>query len=226
MSKKINDIFSMIYEKYDLYNRLMSFGVDTIWRKQTAKEVLKKPGDISVLDVATGTGDLAICIYKMAKKENRNVKIIGMDFNKKMLGIAVDKAHGTNIKFELGDALKMKYANNSFDVVTSAFALRNLDSLDEFAQEVKRVLKSGGNFAFVDMSSPKSNHGKLLFNLYSKFMILAGSIIYKDAYKWLAYSISHIDDTNLPFIMKKMGFRNVKTKRLLSDIAYIVYGTK
>ena len=229
MSDRINAIFSSVYRRYDLMNHLFSLGVDRSWRRAAAVEAVRPGATMSVLDVATGTGDLAIAISRLAAKRRASVSITAMDFNKDMLGAAMAKASRlgiSSIKFEEGDALSMKYESNSFDVLVSAFALRNFDDLAKFSSEALRVLKPGGRAVLVDMSLPDSRLGRYFFAGYSKLMKAAGSYVSKDAYSWLVYSISKFDKGKFMRILGDAGFEQLSIKSLRSGMAFMACGAK
>ena len=229
MSDRINAIFSSVYRRYDLMNHLFSLGIDRSWRSAAAAEAVHSGTKISVLDVATGTGDLAIAIGRLAARRKAEVSITAMDFNKDMLGVARAKAARLGmdaIKFEEGDALSMKYESGSFDVLVSAVGLRNFDDLAKFSSEALRVLKPGGRAVLVDMALPDSRAGRYFFAAYSKIMKAVGSSVSKDAYSWLVYSISKFDKRRLMHILEDAGFKDLSIKSLRSGMAFMACGAK
>lgn len=228
MSKEINELFSNIHESYDLMNHVLSMGVDKQWRKEIANEAMLPAGHYRLLDLATGTGDLAICIHKMARKKSKNVKINGVDFNKDMLGLAKKKIAKSNldIDFSVGDALSLKFPKNSFEVITCSFAMRDFDSLETFVNECNRVLKKGGKVILADMSKPEEGFMKNFFKFYSKIMVLEGSLVDKDAYQFLVDSINKFDKKKLERLLKKKGFKQVKFRTLQSGAAFIATAYK
>ena len=229
MSERIRNLFSDISGKYDTMNHVLSFGVDTLWRRRAAYESIPDKESFKALDVATGTGDLAFAVHNMALKNGKKAEIVGMDFSKKMLDIAKAKAakrRTAEISFELGDALNMEYEDNSFDVVTTAFSLRNFDDLDKFLKEVHRVLKPGGKFVFIDMAMPDSRFGRAFFKFYSKVMLAMGTLVQRNAYSWLVHSIMKFDKKRLVYLATKNEFNNVSMSNMVSGIAYIITGEK
>jgi demethylmenaquinone methyltransferase / 2-methoxy-6-polyprenyl-1,4-benzoquinol methylase len=228
MSEEINSMFSDIHEKYDTMNHVLSLGIDKIWRENAAKETIIYKKSYKILDLAVGTGEFAIAIKKACDNSRKDVSILGVDFNKDMLKVAkakVKKLHA-NIKLELGDVLNLKLKDNSFDVVTSAFALRDFDNLDKFIKEVRRVLKRNGKIVLMDMSSPQSGLMKYLFRLYSNIMILEGMLVDRNAYSFLVSSIEKFDTKNLLKLLKNNGFKKVTLKSLPFGAAFVVTASK
>lgn len=228
VSKKIHDNFSRIYGIYGPMNHILSFGVDTAWRKTAAREVVGY-GPAKVLDVATGTGDLAIEIWKEAGRRGLSMHITGIDFNKDMLDVARSRAARlgiANSSMKEMDAMRMEYPNGSFDLVTSGFAIRNFDDLDLFIKQVKRVLRPGGKVVLLDMAMPDGGAERLFFRLYLPVMNAFGSLVDREAYGWLVRSIRHFDKKAFAAKMRAAGFKNVKIRQLPSGVAYILTATR
>ncbi len=232
MSERINTLFTQVSTHYDFMNHFLSFGIDKNWREETIKLSIAKLSSIKnpiILDIATGTGDLAILLSRELEKSRKDYKIIAMDFNKEMLELGRKKAVMMNCKkisFEVSDAIKTKYPENSFDAAISAFALRNLDDLNAFAKELKRILKKNGSFIFVDMAVPDEKPKEFFFKTYSIFMRFVGFFVDNEAYKWLVSSISKFDKKNFIKILKKNGFKNIQYLELKTGVAYIISGNK
>lgn len=231
MSKKINEMFSRIYKKYDFMDHILSCNIDILWRKKAVKkamEGLKSHKSYKLLDVASGTGDLAIEIKHASIKKNKDIGIYAIDSNNDMLNLAVERAKKANlpIHFKAGDALAIDFPSDSFDVLTSSFALRDFDDLEKFVQEAKRVLKKGAKIILMDMSNPKGRFFKLFFNLYAKIMILEDSLVDKDAYSFLISSIHSFDEQRLIGIMKNKGFKNIKVVKLFPYITFLLTAEK
>ncbi len=228
MSDEIKQLFSDIHERYDLMNHVLSLGVDKKWREQIAKEALLPKDSYRLLDIATGTGDLAIAIKKMAESKAKVVDLTGVDFNGDMLGLAKKKAEqiGCDVNFMVGDALKLKFPDNSFDIITNSFAMRDFDSLEGFIEECRRVLKKGGKVVLADMSAPDRGFMKYFFKFYSRIMVLEGSLIDRNAYSFLVSSIKKFDKKRLETLMKEKGFAEVEVKDLQSGIAFVATGYK
>ncbi len=229
MSERIRNLFSDISGKYDTMNHVLSLGVDTIWRRRAAVESVMAAKSYKVLDVATGTGDLALAVHYAAVRRGKVADITAMDFSKSMLKIAKRKASARSVsglRFEFGDALRMKYRDNSFDVVTTAFSLRNFDNLNTFLKEVHRVLKPKGKFVFIDMAMPDNGAERAFFALYSRLMLAIGSLVQRNAYSWLVYSIMKFDKKRLINLAIKNKFSNVRMTNMASGIAYMITGEK
>lgn len=228
MSKEINRMFSDIHQKYDLMNHLLSFGVDNLWRSRAAKEAVIKANSYEILDIAAGTGEFSIAIYKECSRSAKDVNISGIDFNKDMLKVAKRKAKKLrlDIRFDVGDALSLKFPANNFDVVTSAFALRDFDNLNKFIKEAYRVLKPGGKVILVEMSKPESGLMKHLFNIYFNVMAFEGMLVDKHAYSFLINSIKSFDKNGLLKLLKDNQFKDVKLTNLTSNAAFLVTARK
>lgn len=233
MSEKINEMFSRIYKKYDFMDHILSCNIDIFWRKKAVKETikgLKSYKSYKLLDVASGTGDLAIEIKhaSVKKKQDKSIDVYAIDSNNDMLNIAIHKAKKMNlpIHFTVGDALAMDFPSDSFDILTSSFALRDFDDLEKFVQEAKRVLKKGAKIILMDMSNPKGKFSKLFFNLYAKIMILEDSLVDKDAYSFLISSIHSFDEQRLINIIKSKGFKNIKVVKLCPYVTFLLTAEK
>ena len=209
-SKKsqVRQMFDSISPRYDFINRIISGGLDIKWRKNLV-EVLKPKKPKKILDVATGTGDLAIALGDTLASE-----IIGIDISEQMLEIGKKKVERNqlqqNIKMEIGDGEKINYPNNYFDAVTVSFGVRNFENLDKGLLEIYRVLKPGSELVILETSIPQSFPLNYLYHLYTLYFLpLIGSFFSKDksAYKYLSSSAK-----SFPFgkafnkILKKNGF--------------------
>ena len=209
-SKKfqVRRMFDSISPRYDFINRIISGGLDIKWRKNLVK-VLKPKKPKKILDVATGTGDLAIALGETLASE-----IIGIDISEQMLEIGKKKVERNqlqkNIKMEIGDGEKINYPNNYFDAVTVSFGVRNFENLDKGLLEIYRVLKPGSKLVILETSIPQSFPLNYLYHLYTLYFLpLIGSFFSKDksAYKYLSSSAK-----SFPFgkafnkILKKNGF--------------------
>jgi demethylmenaquinone methyltransferase / 2-methoxy-6-polyprenyl-1,4-benzoquinol methylase len=229
MSEAIRKMFSRISGRYDKMNHLLSFGFDRSWRSEAAKEAMMENNEYRLLDLSTGTGDFAIAIEKEARAREKHIEIMATDFSHEMLKIAKEKAKAEgidNISFKVGDSLNTGYRDESFEVVTSAFSIRNYDDVGAFIFELHRILEVGGKFVILDMAFPDGILQRAFFLAYSPVMRLIGSFVDKDAYSWLPSSIRNFDKKDLILKIKSRGFRNVKYRQLSSGIAYLVVGEK
>lgn len=209
-------------------NSILSMGFDRIWRIEAAKESVISKKRYKLIDIACGTGKLAIQIEKIVNKNKKSVEIIGIDFDREMLEIAKTESsrYSSRIKFRLGDALKTVYNNNYFDVLTTGFALRDFDSLERFAKEAHRILKRDGKLVILEMSKPDRGIMRYLFKLYFKIMKLEGMIVDRKAYEFLVESINAFDKKKLKRILMKNGFVGVEIKELPSKVAFMLIAYK
>lgn len=227
---QVRQMFNSIAPAYDFMNRAMTFGIDRIWRKIAVRLVESlHPG--SILDVATGTGDLAIQLYNTIHPQEG---IIGIDLSKGMLDVAVEKVAqaglGEKIRFEEGDCLKMRFDDNTFDAVTVAYGVRNFEHLQQGYAEMYRVLNSGGMLCVVELSTPTNPVIKLLYDIYTRTLIpLAGRIVSKDvrAYSYLPESIAAVPQgEEMLGIMCEVGFKECRCRRLTFGVCSIYTGIK
>jgi len=226
--KPLQKMFNRVPKRYDLMNRLLTLRFDELWRRRAAEECLKNSPE-KIIDIGTGTGDLAIHIAGMA---NSNTSILGYDFSNPMLETAKAKAekhsHG-NISFISGDIGNMPFPNDHFDVITTAFAFRNITfknpNTDRYLSEILRTLKKDGKFVIVETCQPESYILRKLFHLYLKYIVsgLGGAISgHRSAYHYLAYSATnYYNKDEINNILKKAGFIKVEYKLLLAGIAAI-----
>ncbi len=231
LSKKdqVADMFNNIAYRYDFLNRFLSAGVDIWWRKKAIRQ-LKKLKPKNILDVATGTADVAIMATTLLDPE----KITGIDISDGMLeiGRAKIKKKGLEKTIELlnGDSETIKFADNSFDAVTVAFGVRNFEHLEKGLAEIKRVLKPGGKLVVLEFSQPKTAGVTQLYNVYMKFVAPnVGKIFSKNrnAYKYLDESIKKFPEgKNFTLILDNLGYTNTYCKPLSLGICSIYCGEK
>ena len=222
-------MFNNIAYRYDFLNRFLSAGVDIWWRKKAIRQ-LKKLKPKNILDVATGTADVAIMATTLLDPE----KITGIDISDGMLeiGRAKIKKKGLEKTIELlnGDSETIKFADNSFDAVTVAFGVRNFEHLEKGLAEIKRVLKPGGKLVVLEFSQPKTAGVTQLYNVYMKFVAPnVGKIFSKNrnAYKYLDESIKKFPEgKNFTLILDNLGYTNTYCKPLSLGICSIYCGEK
>lgn len=230
LSKKqqVAKMFDTISKEYDGLNRVISFGIDVKWRKRVVKIVSKTQPE-SVLDIATGTGDLAINLTQTNAK-----KIIGLDISDGMLEvgrkkIANQQLDGT-IEMILGDSENLPFDNNSFDAITVAFGVRNFENLEKGLAEILRVLKPNGIFVILETSVPTKFPFKQGYYIYTKgIMPLIGKLFSRDkmAYSYLSESASVFPyGEALNNILSKIGFINPKAMPQTFGVATIYTATK
>lgn len=214
-SRKVREMFTRIAPRYDLLNHLLSAQMDRLWRARTAKElkpILDRPEALA-LDLCCGTGDLAFSLGGRAK-----ARIIGADFSHTMLVRAREKAAAVSgkapVRFFEADALRLPFADGSFDLVASAFGFRNLANYEAGLREIVRVLKPGGTLGILEFSEPAPGAMGKLYRFYcQKVLPKIGGWISgdADAYAYLPKSVSRFfRPEELAALMKKVGFVSVK----------------
>ena len=230
-SKKdqVADMFNQIAGRYDFLNRFLSGGIDIYWRKKAIAELQSLKPRI-VLDVATGTADVAIMTMKYLTPE----KIIGIDISTGMLALGRDKIAKAmlNKQIELleGDSETINFPDNSFDAVTVAFGVRNFEHLSLGLKEMLRVLKPGGKLVVLEFSRPKQSGFKGLYKLYMKLVAPGiGKLISKNkaAYQYLNDSVQAFPEgEEFKNILQDSGYSDTYLKTLSLGICTIYCGTK
>lgn len=227
--KQVAEMFDNIAHKYDFLNHFLSLNIDKIWRKKSVK-LLQSSKPKIILDVATGTGDFALEIYKRLKPE----KIIGIDISKGMLKIGEGKINKKGlsqiIEFQKGDSEQLNFGSNYFDAVTVAFGVRNFENLKNGLKEMLRVLKPTGKLIVLEFSQPEKFPVKQFYNFYSKYILPAfGKIFSKDksAYIYLPESVNAFPyGGKFIEILKETGFSSIKLKQFASGISTVYYAEK
>jgi demethylmenaquinone methyltransferase / 2-methoxy-6-polyprenyl-1,4-benzoquinol methylase len=226
-------IFTAVPPSYDLINRLFTMRLDESWRKKASMECLAGHPD-RIMDLCTGTGDLAIRLSKMSKGAK---EITGYDYSQPMLELAkrkAGKARQPKIAFLQGDAAAMPFTDGYFDAIGIAFAFRNLTfknhDTPKFLSEIHRVLKPGGRFVIIESSQPRWPWLKALFRFYTRFIVYPiGSRVSgnKAAYKYLSYSVIHYyQPEEICKFLKDYGFSEVTFKRLAGGISALHVAVK
>ena len=226
--EQVEDMFDSIAGKYDFLNHFLSFGIDRFWRGRMIK-ALKPLKPKTVLDVATGTGDLAISASKIIRD-----KIVGIDLSEKMMEVGRAKIKklqlDDKIFLEKGDAENLRFEDNSFDVVMVAFGIRNFENLEKGLKEILRVLKPNGMFAVLEFSKPVIFPVKQIYGWYSKKILpMAGKKISGDsrAYTYLPESVMAFPEGDrLVSILSDVGFVNARFKPLTFRIASLYFARK
>jgi demethylmenaquinone methyltransferase/2-methoxy-6-polyprenyl-1,4-benzoquinol methylase len=226
--EQVTKMFDTISKEYDSLNRVISFGIDIKWRNKVVKIVGKhNPG--TILDIATGTGDLAISLTKTSA-----TKIIGLDISEGMLSVGRKKIEKLNlnnkIEMVLADSEEIPFEDASFDAITVAFGVRNFENLEKGLSEIYRVLKTGGIFVVLETSIPTKTPYKQGYKFYStKILPSIGRIFSKDkvAYKYLSDSAAAFPyGESFNNILRKTGFIAIENKPQTFGVASIYLAKK
>jgi len=225
---EVQAMFDSIASNYDFLNHFLSFGIDIIWRKRLIRE-LKKSNPTSVVDIATGTADLALMAVKKGIP-----RVTGIDLSEKMIEVGnekiLKKSLQEKIKLITGDAEALPFSNNSFDAAMVAFGVRNFENLGKGLQDISRVLKPGGSLFILEFSRPERFPIKQLYHFYSfNILPLIGRVVSRDsrAYTYLPESINEFPFGNLmKGIMEENGFSQCRFIPLSFQIATIYIGIK
>ena len=215
--KAVDDMFDAIAPRYDLLNRLLTFGMDVGWRSKTVKSLQLSPGS-KVLDVACGTGDLC---RELAK---RGYRPVGVDRSAGMLA-----AQRTSAPLIRGDALRLPVRSNSVDGIVCGFALRNFASLKPFLVECARVLRPGGRVALLEVAEPDNSVLRWGHGLYfGKVVPLVGGMLSdRDAYQYLPKSVAYLPrPSRIVSMMSETGFGGANRRPLSTGIAQLFTGTR
>ena len=213
-SKKnqVQNMFNAISIEYDFLNKLITFGNDITWRKKVSR-IAKESHPRNILDIATGTGDIAL---ELANIEG--AKIIGLDISEKMLEIGKKKITNQNlsdkIDLVIGDAENLSYSNDSFDIITIGFGVRNFQNLIKGLNESKRVLKETGKLIVLESSVPSNSIVRFFYSIISRiYLPLLGLLFSKDksAYRYLQKSAAKFPSGKaFVKILKNCGYKNVE----------------
>lgn len=229
-SKKnqVADMFNNIAKKYDFLNHFLSLGIDKLWRNKVIS-MLKKYQPKTILDIATGTGDLAITALKLKPD-----KITGIDISTGMLKIGKEKIKkkgvGNIIELLEGDSENIQFPDQSFDAAIVAFGVRNFENLQKGLLEIHRILKPDKPFIVLEFSKPGKFPVKHVYNIYFAYILpFIGKLFSEDntAYTYLPQSVNAFPEGNA-FLkeLEKSGFKSVKEKRLSFGIASIYVAEK
>lgn len=228
-TEQVRDMFDSIAPAYDFMNRAMTFGIDKLWRAKAVK-MIKNFKTEKILDIATGTGDLAILLTKKLSPK----KLIGIDLSEQMLEIGRKKVAQAGldniITLEQADCMNLPFENNTFDCITVAYGVRNFEHLEQGYREMNRVIKPGGVLCVIELSTPTSPLVLPFYKAYTKWIIPAvGKMISKDvrAYSYLPESIAAVPQgENMLQLMKSAGFNDCKFTALTFGTCTIYLAVK
>lgn len=209
---QVADMFNNISKNYDGLNRVITFGIDVKWRKKVV-DIVKATNPKTILDIATGTADLAIML-----NESKAEKITGLDISEGMLAVGKEKIKELNlngtIDLVLGDSENLPFEDNHFDAITVSYGVRNFENLNKGLTEIRRVLKPGGIFVVLETSVPSKFPFKQGYQFHSKVILpLVGKLFSKDkiAYSYLSESANSFPHgAAFNAILKNNGYNNIK----------------
>jgi demethylmenaquinone methyltransferase/2-methoxy-6-polyprenyl-1,4-benzoquinol methylase len=234
----VQEMFGRIAQRYDLMNRLMTLGRDRAWRRSTVSQALAAPSvsptrarggtKVRVLDVATGTGDLALEVLR----QQPDAEVVGLDFVPEMLHLAQQKAEGAVARVSLtaGDALHLPFPDGMFDAVVTGFALRNVTDIPAAFKEMARVTLSGGRVACLEIAKPRTPLFRQWFALYFYRLVpvIGGWITgQRSAYTYLPHSLSaFLTPDGIVEVMRRTGWCDVRYRRLMLGTVAMHVGVK
>lgn len=233
--QNIGSLFDRIAGKYDFLNHLLSLNIDKWWRRKAVKCIVQdKNVDVRCLDVAIGTADLAIELARQLSQRHARFNIIGIDLSTEMMRIGEGKVKKRglqdSISFQQASALDMPFDDNTFDMVTCAYGVRNFSDLDKGLAEMQRVLKPGGKFMILEFSYPKNKLIAWVYDLYFTHMLpTVGRWLSKDktAYSYLNRSVKgFVWGTQMCERIIKAGFSQVVHQPLTFAITTVYTATK
>jgi len=226
--EQVAKMFDSISGNYDFLNHFLSLNIDKTWRKKAVAQ-LKEIAPKRILDVATGTGDLALETLKLNPTE-----VIGIDISNGMLAKGKEKmiklGKADTIKMIQGDSENIEFEDNYFDAITVGFGVRNFENLEKGLSEMNRVLRVGGKAVVLEFSKPTSFPVKQFYNFYFQTILpLWGRFISKNnfAYTYLPESVKAFPDgANFVKLMEQAGFKNIQQERLTFGICSLYSGIK
>ncbi|MCB0358451.1 MAG: bifunctional demethylmenaquinone methyltransferase/2-methoxy-6-polyprenyl-1,4-benzoquinol methylase UbiE [Bdellovibrionales bacterium] len=233
MGAAVQEMFSAIAERYDRANDVLSFGAHRVWRRQAVQFAGAAPGE-SVLDVCTGTGDLA---FAFARAVGASGTVAGVDFVPNMIKLAVDKRSQfgpadarSEVSFAVGDALQLPFEDQMFDIVSVAFGIRNVDDVDRCLREMHRVLRPGGRVLVVEFGRPTLPGFSALYRWYSREVLprIGGALTgNREAYEYLPRTSRVFPDgADFQKLMADAGFSDLRLRRFFSGVAYAYLGVR
>ncbi|MCS6929530.1 MAG: bifunctional demethylmenaquinone methyltransferase/2-methoxy-6-polyprenyl-1,4-benzoquinol methylase UbiE [Saprospiraceae bacterium] len=228
--EQVGRMFDRIARRYDVLNRLLSLGIDLYWRRKALRYLKNAPRPLEILDVATGTADVAILAAEMLKP----CRVVGIDIASQMLNIGREKVARKGLQdvitLQSGDAEQLHFADESFDAVTVAFGVRNFEHLEKGLAEIRRVLRPKGRVIILEFSHPTVAPFKQIYHLYFKYVLpVVGRLTSGDqrAYTYLYESVQAFPQGNeFLDILNKTGFKHLQCEQLTLGICSIYTGVK
>ena len=228
---QVEAMFDNIAPAYDLMNRLMTLGIDRLWRNRAIKLIAKNRHSVRyILDVASGTGDLAILMARRLEP----VSITAVDLSTEMLEVGRSKTAAAGladlITFSRADCLQLPFPDDTFDCVTAAYGVRNFENLEAGYREMFRVMRPGGCLMILELSTPKNKLIRPLYNIYTRHIIpLVGKLVSKDlsAYSYLPASIEAVPQgREMTTLMTNAGFSNTEFRTMTFGTCTIYLASK
>ena len=228
-SEMVREMFNDIAPTYDKLNHILSLDIDRLWRRNVVR-ILRRKGVKQVLDMATGTGDLAIAIARNIEGS----QIFAADFSREMLAVAHKKVEALGLSERITlhecDAENISLADDTVDVATVAFGVRNFERQQKALTEIKRTIKPGGHLVVLEFSNPKCGFVRFIYRLYSHYILPAiGKVISKhnSAYKYLPESIDQFPaPETFVEMLREVGFDNIERHSQSFGIAQIYVAHK
>ena len=227
--EQVRTMFDDIASRYDFLNNLLSLGIYKYWRSQLLKAVQPLPPNASILDVATGTGDIALALAKL-----KPLSIVGIDISEKMVALGKKKVKEAGLSemifLQTGDAEDIHYPEERFNLVTVAYGVRNFANLERGLKEIFRVLVPGGKLLILEFTVPTNTLFSKLYRLYfTKVLPTVGGLVSanKDAYSYLPASVQAFPQGDAFLkILQQQGFVQAKCKLLTNGVVGLYSATK
>jgi demethylmenaquinone methyltransferase/2-methoxy-6-polyprenyl-1,4-benzoquinol methylase len=228
-ARAVREMFTSIAPRYDLLNHVLSFNIDRLWWRRTARvfaHILSQP-EARVLDLCCGTGDMAFALRRQAGKCSPT--ILGADFSHAMLHRAKSKSAATGLCWVEADALRLPFPDAMFDLVTTAFGFRNLADYDAGLREIMRILRPGGECGILDFAEPRGAMGSLYRIYFKRVLPAVGTLIsgVKGPYAYLPASVARFPEPDDMLLrMRQIGFREASWSPYTFGIAGLYRGKK
>jgi demethylmenaquinone methyltransferase/2-methoxy-6-polyprenyl-1,4-benzoquinol methylase len=227
--RTVRNLFADVAARYDLLNHVLSCSIDRLWRRRLVDLATARRGGPSVLDICCGTGDIALAFHNRT-----GARVVGVDFSPPMLSVARAKVRrrgrGREIDMACGDALALPFADDTFDIATMGFGLRNLSDYGAGISEAARIVRPGGRVLILEFAPPRGRGFLFLYRFYLRFVIpIVGGLLTgkRSAYEHLSDTIAgFLEPREVLGVMGGCGLRDLASVRLTGGIAYIYIGEK